>query len=276
MSINQKLNNNSHINNELILFSNELADISQKILEQYFRKSNLQDFEKDDKSPITIADTEVESALRAEIEKKYPAHTIIGEEFSDLDGISNYKWYIDPIDGTSSFIMGKPIFTTLIALTYDSEPIFGLINQPITKERWQGGEVYQTNFNGINVSTKKTTKLEEAILATTSPYLFDEQQLHSFNKLRKQTKYQKYGGVFLGGDAYLYAMLASGHIDIILESNLKAHDFLALVPIIKSAGGTITDWQGKEITEKSSGNILACSTKELHHQVIEIINTQEE
>lgn len=271
MSINQKLNNNTHITNELILFANELADISEKILKESFRDSGMKDFEKEDNSPVTVADTEVENAIRQEIEKKYPEHSIIGEEFSDVEGISGYKWYIDPIDGTSSFIVGKPIFTTLITLVYNSEPIFGLINQPITKERWQGGEIYQTNLNGVNVETRKVAKINEAVLATTSPYLFNAQQLKSLDNLRSKTKYQKYGGVFLGGDAYLYAMLALGHIDIILEANLKPHDFLAIVPIIKSAGGTITDWNGNEVNENSSGDILACGSKELHEQVLKVV-----
>lgn len=272
MTINQKFNNNTHITNELILFANQLADLSEDVIKQYFRADNLQDIQKTDDTPVTIADTEIENLLRIKIEEQYPEHNIIGEELPNMEGISRYKWYIDPIDGTSSFIIGKPIFTTLIALIYDNEPIFGLINQAITKERWQGGEIYQTNFNGINIKTRKTTKLSDAILATTSPYLFNKEQLSLFNKLRSQTKYQKYGGVFLGGDAYLYAMLASGHIDIILESNLKPHDFLAIVPIIKSAGGIITDWHGNEINENSTGNILACGSKELHQQIITILS----
>ena len=251
MNINQKLNNNSFITNDIILFANELADISQEILQRHFRKNCLMIYEKDDHTPITLADTEVESILRKKIEEKYPEHGIVGEEFSDTDGISRYKWYIDPIDGTSSFIIGKPVFTTLIALTYNGSPIFGLINQPITKERWQGGEIYQSNLNGNNINTRKITNIKDAVFASTSPYLFNESQLTKFDFLRTKTKYQKYGGVFFGGDAYLYAMLACGQIDIIVESGLKPHDFLAPATVIKSAGGIVTDWNGNSIKENS-------------------------
>ena len=268
MIITPKLNNNSNITNELVLFANELADISEKILQKYFRHDQVKIFDKEDQTPVTIADTEVESAIRAAIEKKYPEHNIAGEEFGSLEGNSPYKWFIDPIDGTSSFIMGRPLFTTLIALTYNSEAIYGLINQPITKERWQGGEIYQANFNGINIKTRNTENISDAVLATTSPYLFNDKQNEQFNKLRHATKYQPYGGVFLGGDAYLYATLASGYVDIIMESDLKPHDFMALVPIIKAAGGVITDWKGNDIDENSAGDVIACCSKKLHKKVL--------
>jgi inositol-phosphate phosphatase/L-galactose 1-phosphate phosphatase/histidinol-phosphatase len=265
-------NNNIKINNDIILFANKLADISANIIKKYFRQDNIFNFEKDDNSPLTIVDTEVETILRAEIEKKYPEHHIAGEELNDVQGISPYKWYIDPIDGTSSFIMGIPVFTTLIALTYNGLPIFGLINQPINNERWQGGEIYQTNYNGTNLQIAKKNQLNQAILATTSPYLFNNTQLAKFDIIRKKTKYQKYGGAFIGGDAYLYAMLAMDKIDIIIEANLKPYDFLAPAAIIKAAGGVVTNWQGEKIDENSHGELLACNNKELHQVIIKLLN----
>ena len=272
MNTKQKLNNNSKITNELVIFANKLADISGEIIKKYFRNDNIYNLEKDDQSPVTIADTEIETILRAEIENKYPEHHIAGEEFDDTLGISGYKWHLDPIDGTSSFIIGIPTFTTLISLTYNNIPIFGLINQPINNERWQGGEIYQANFNGTNINTRTEKILSNAILATTSPYLFDPSQLEKFNLVRNKTKYQKYGGVFLGGDAYLYAMLAMGKIDIIMEANLKPYDFLAPTALIKSAGGVITNWQGEEINDNSNGEIIACSSTELHQEIIKLLN----
>ena len=272
MNITKNSNHNIKINNDIILFANKLADISADIIKKYFRQDNIFNFEKEDNSPLTIVDTEVETILRAEIEKKYPEHHIAGEELSDVQGISPYKWHIDPIDGTSSFVMGLPIFTTLIALTYHGSPIFGLINQPINNERWQGGEIYQTNYNGKNLKIAKDTNLEQAILATTSPYLFNDRQLTKFDLIRKKTKYQKYGGTFIGGDAYLYAMLAMGYIDIIIEANLKPYDFLAPTAIIKAAGGIITNWQGEKIDENSNGEIIACNNSKLHQNIIKLLN----
>ncbi len=271
MNIKNKLNKNIYLDNDLVLFANELADLSEKIIHKYFRSDALQDFEKDDASPLTIADTEVEQALRNLIEQRYPEHGIHGEEFGETSGNSPYKWYIDPIDGTSSFVCGKPIFTTLIALTYEQKPIFGIINQPILKERWQGGDAFQTNLNGSNISTRQIAQLADAIFCTTSPYLFNEQQLKKFESIKAQTKYQKYGGVFFGGDSYSYGLLASGHVDIILEAGLKAHDFLALAPVVSSAGGIISDWQGNPLEEYSNGEVLACGSKEIHQQVLELL-----
>jgi len=272
MTIKKKLNNNSQMDNELVLFANSLADLSESLIAKYFRSSSLEDFEKSDNSPVTLADTEVERVIREAIEAKYPEHAICGEEFEETEGNSPYKWYIDPIDGTSSFITGKPVFTTLIALTYKHEPILGVVNQPILKERWCGGELYPTNFNGKNVKTRGTKNLEDAVFSTTSPYLFSEAGAKQLDKLRANTKYQKYGGLFCGADAYQYAMLATGYIDLIVEEGLKPHDFLALIPVVRSAGGVITDWSGQDITDKSDGRVIASATEALHQKALKILN----
>ncbi len=270
MTTNKKLNN-SEYRAELFLFAQKLADIAAAISLKYFRKRNLENFQKNDHSPVTIADTEIESKLRSEIEKKYPEHGIYGEEFEDVAGISPYKWYIDPIDGTSSFICGLPVFTNLIALLYDNDPIFGIISQPIANERWYGGEAYSSCCNGQVINASKNTELHHSVLSTTSPYLLSADGNNILNIIRAKTKYQKYGGVFFGPYSYQYSMLASGFIDIIIEEALKPHDFLALVPILKSSGAIITDWQGNEINESSKGNILACSNKILHNKILTLI-----
>lgn len=270
MTINKKLSNSDY-RAELFLFAQKLADIAAKISIKYFRNKNLESFQKNDHSPVTIADTEIESQLRFEIEQKYPEHGIYGEELEDVAGVSPYKWYIDPIDGTSSFICGLPVFTNLIALLYNNEPIFGVISQPITKECWYGGEAYTACYNGKGINAGKNTELHHAVLSTTSPYLLSEVGNNILNIIRAKTKYQKYGGVFCGPDSYQYAMLASGFIDIIIEEGLKPHDFLALVPVLKAAGAVISDWQGNEINELSSGNILASSNKILHENILNLI-----
>jgi inositol-phosphate phosphatase/L-galactose 1-phosphate phosphatase/histidinol-phosphatase len=271
MTTKKKLTKNL-IDKEHILFAHNLADIAGDISKKYFRNKNVKNFAKIDESPVTIADTEIETALRLKIKQKYPEHGICGEEFDNIDGVSPFKWYIDPIDGTSSFICGLPIFTNLIALLYYEQPIFGIINQPILNERWSGGISCKTSMSGIASKPSSIKAVADAVFSTTSPYLFDERGQDVLNLIRAKTKYQKYGGVFCGPDSYQYAMLTSGFIDIILEENLQPHDFLPLVPIIENAGAVITDWQGNNLTEYSKGRVLASSNKILHQKILEIIN----
>ncbi len=256
------------INQELINFANHLADLSSNIAQKYFRKK-INEQKKHDNSPVTIADQEIETILRKEIIEKYPDHGIIAEEFDDINLDSDFKWVIDPIDGTSSFIIGKPIFATLISLTYKNKPILGVINQPITNERWLGGEGKSTIFNGNQVSVRQSGSVANSVLCTTSPSFFKGKDLEIFNKINSKTLYQKHGGVFYGGDAYLYGLMALGSVDIILEASLSNFDYCALVPIITGAGGIITDWQGRDVDVNSDGRILACGDKKVHSEILD-------
>lgn len=261
----------NNLKNEYVILANKLADVAADIAKQYFRSKDSQELVKDDLSPVTIADTEIEKEIRNIISQKFPEHGIVGEELDNIEGNSPYKWFIDPIDGTSSFIQGKPLFTTIIGLSYEDKPIYGLINQPISNERWQGGIAYQAKFNGENIQSRKKDELDDAVFVTTSQYLFSNDEQVKIDSLRAKTKYQKYGGVFLGGDAYNYALLASGFIDIIVESGLKTYDFMGLAPIIRSAGGEITDWDGNELDANSDGRVIATGSKKLHKEVLEIL-----
>ncbi len=260
------------INQELINFANHLADLSSNIAHKYFRKE-INEQKKHDDSPVTIADQEIEGILRKEISKKYPKHGIIAEEYKDINLDADFKWVIDPIDGTSSFIIGKPVFTTLISLTYKNKPILGLINQPINNERWLGIKDRKTIFNDSEVSVRKSGLVENSVLCTTSPVFFKGKNLEIFNKITAKTLYQEYGGVFYGGDSYLFGLMASGLMDIIIDTGLKNYDYCALIPIINGAGGIITDWQGKEVDINSSGQILACGDKKVHDQLLKIIDS---
>ena len=189
-------------NNDLIDFANYLTDIASKISKKYFR--NTENLKKNDSSSVTITDREIEEVLKKEISLKYGHHSIYGEETENIIGSSDYSWYIDPIDGTDSFISGKPLFTNLIAICFKNEPIFGIINQPIIGERWQGGQIlgYST-FNGKKIKVRDNlSSLSEVIFSTTSPYYFNKEQLRKIDIIRKKTKYQRGGGVFFGGDAY--------------------------------------------------------------------------
>jgi len=251
---------------ELLLFSNHLADESAKVIKQYFRKSLIVD-DKEDKSPVTIADKNTELKIRELIESEYPNHGILGEEFSGKNINSDYLWVIDPIDGTRSFIAGHKDFGTLIALLYKKEPIIGIINCPIHRERWVGIKGRITTLNGKDIKTSDVELLNKSYVSSSGLYFENDHIREGFNKIIKKAKYYRYGG-----DCYMYGMLASGLIEIVIEDTLKAHDYMALIPVIEGAGGKVTDKYGKEVNINSKGSIVASANKTLHDQLIEIIN----
>lgn len=257
--------------NEMIDFANDLANEARIIARKYFRSNNVKALEKSDESPVTIADTEIEARIRSLIEINYPEHSIHGEEMGESQGNSAYKWYIDPIDGTSSFITGKPLFTTLICLTLNDEPVLSIIEQPILGERYIATRDSHTLFNQDKIFTSKCYNLPAAKLSTTSPFLFSKEERSAFDLVRKECSFQLYGGAFCGGDAYQYARLAAGDIDLVMESMLKPHDYFPLILIVKQAGGVITDWYGKELTANSNGEVLASANRELHNKVLKIL-----
>src|SRR3989338_6273721 len=165
------------INQEIIDFANKLADLSTIIAKKYFRSAENGEVEKEDKSPVTKADQEIEVVIRAQIVAKFPEHGVIGEEYDDTNIYADYKWIIDPIDGTSSFIMGRPTFGTLIALSFRGKSILGIVNQPISDERWLGIDDGSNRsgawLNGKKIKTRKCTKISNALMSTTSPYFFE-------------------------------------------------------------------------------------------------------
>lgn len=258
------------INKEIIDFANYLADISAEIAVKYFRMPN-GEIVKEDFSPVTKADQEIEALIRKEIMAKFPDHGIVGEEFEDHNPSADFQWIIDPIDGTASFIIGRPTFGTLIAITYKGEAKVGIVNQPITKERWLGVDGQGAWFNGKMIKSRKCPEIKDAIISTTSDFFFKGDDFTKFKKLSAQAKYQRFGGVVYGADCYGYALLASGFLDIIVEPELKVYDFAALIPIIKMAGGEIGMWDGSPIQLKSNVKIIACGDKELFKKVVEVM-----
>ncbi len=248
-------------------FANKLADASGDILRRWFT-TNISTSQKADLSPVTEADREVEQKIRSMIEYTSPEHGIIGEEFGNIRPDSPYQWIIDPIDGTKSFIAGYPIFTTLISLFYNNKPLLGIIDQPILRERWAAITGEKTLFNGSPLPALATQKtLEEANIATTSLTYFTTEELLKFNKLK-----EKSATVIHGGDAYAYAMLANGKIDIVIDAGLKPYDFCALISIIEGVGGIISDWAGNPLTPASDGRVIACKNKLLHKEATRIIS----
>jgi inositol-phosphate phosphatase / L-galactose 1-phosphate phosphatase / histidinol-phosphatase len=248
-----------------IPFAHSLADASGAIIRNYFRTSCQHDT-KNDASPVTIADRAAEAAIRKLIEQHYPEHGIVGEEYGISNEHAEYRWIIDPIDGTKSFMIGRAIFGTLISLTCQDIPILGIIDQPITGERWIGGINTPTTLNGKPVTARQCSNLASAVLCTTARELFNEADGNAYDRVKAQVKYANYGG-----DCYNYALLASGWVDIVLESGLKPHDFCALAPVIIAAGGMCTDWQGKPVTYLSDGRIVACGDEKVHEEVLGLL-----
>lgn len=229
----------------------QLADAARAAIRPYFRTEHGLET-KADASPVTLADKAAEAAMRALIVAERPRDAIIGEEEEKRDGTSGRTWVLDPIDGTRAFIAGRPIFGTLIALLEDGWPVLGVIDQPILGERWIGITGQGTTFNGAPAATRACRELSQALLATTSPALFDDGQLHAFEHLDAQVR-----STVLGGDCYNYACLASGHLDIVVEAGLKLYDFAALVPIVEGAGGRMCDWSGDPLHADSKGEVVA-------------------
>lgn len=256
----------AHNLDELISFANFLADESAIIIKKYFRNP-LKIDEKEDETPVTIADKKTELKIRELIEIKYPDHGILGEEFASSNIDSEYLWVIDPIDGTRSFIAGHKDFGTLIALLHNNKPVIGIINCPIHEERWLGIKGKKTTMNGIEVQTSKIKDLKKSYVCTSGLYFDNDHFRKGFDKIIQQTRYHRFGG-----DCYMYGMVASGYIEIVLEDTLKAHDYMALVPIIEGAGGKVSDKYGKNINIHSEGSVVASANDQIHKQLIDIIN----
>lgn len=252
---------------DLIPFAEQLATVSGEIVRTHYRTDF--NFEvKADASPVTIVDKEIERNVRALIRNTYPEHGIIGEEYEPVNPDANYTWMIDPIDGTKSFMIGRPIFGTLISLLRKNVPILGIIDQPILGERWTGVKGFATNFNYDIAEVRECPDLSRAVLCTTSPNLFDDQDLEKFERVRKQAQYVVYGG-----DCYSYGLLARGSVDVVIETGLKPYDFCALRPVIEGARGIITDWDGKPLTATSDGRVIACGDKTLHKEILELLHS---
>ena len=235
-----------------LAFADRLADAAGAVARRYFRRRIAVD-DKDDASPVTIADREAEAAMRALIEERFPDHGIFGEEHGRVRADADYVWVLDPIDGTKSFICGAPLFGTLIALTWRGHPVLGVIDQPIARERWVGAEGQSSTFNGAAARTRRRAELREATLFCTTPDMFAGADAEAFQRLKTAVKLTRYGM-----DCYAYGLLASGFVDLVVESGLKPYDYCALVPVIAGAGGVMTDWQGGELGIGSDGRVVAC------------------
>ncbi|MCK0127048.1 histidinol-phosphatase [Erythrobacter sp. F6033] len=220
---------------------------------------------KSDASPVTEADRAAEAAMRAIIEERRPDDGIIGEEYGTRNEGAGRQWVLDPIDGTISFMAGRPIFGTLIALMQDGWPVLGVINQPIAGERWSARIGEGTIFNGKPVKTRACKELSDATIASSGPQYFTDDQGAAFMSLAAQTSQI----VVWGGDCYNYGLLAGGHLDVVCEAGLKLYDYAALVPIVEGAGGMMSDWQGNPLDANSDGMVLALGEPARLEEVLE-------
>ena len=252
--------------NEFVNFANLLADLASRTSMQYFRKK-IEVENKEDESPVTIADKEIEQIIRDKIKKNFPNHGILGEEYENENLDSEFIWVIDPIDGPRSFIAGHKDFGNLISLLHKNKPIVGIINCPAHNDRWLGIKNTKTTCNGKIVSTSGINKIENSYLFTSGIYFHEPFFRKGFETVKEKVKYFK-----LGGDCYMYGMLSSGLIDIVFEDTLKAHDYMALVNVVEGAGGKITDKYGKPVSLKSDGSVIASSSTNLHEEIINIIH----
>lgn len=260
---------------EIADFADRLAAASAEITLPLFRTPLLTDnkAEQGTFDPVTIADRNAEAAMRSMIRKAYPNHGILGEEFEDEAPNADYLWVLDPIDGTRAFISGLPLWGTLIGLTYLGKPVFGMMHQPFTGESFTG-TTFETEVGNallrrenscISLRTSSRMALSEATISTTSPRIFTDSERTAYDRVEQACRLARYGY-----DCYAYAMVAAGHIDLVIEAGLKAFDIVPLVPIIEAAGGVVSNWAGAPITE--GGTAIAAATPQLHEAALALLN----
>jgi histidinol phosphatase-like enzyme (inositol monophosphatase family) len=249
---------------EFKALANMLADEAGEIVRHYFR-TPFDVISKSDASPVTIADRAIEQRLRDIIEDKRPQDGIFGEEFGIKQSQNGLTWVLDPIDGTKSFVIGRPTFGTLIALCEDEKPVLGVIDQGVTNERWLGVKGEQTLYNGEGIKTRACKELANACCGSTTPAMFSGLP-RVYETFDKQTKMMAWGG-----DCYMYGLLARGFMDVCFEANLSPYDFAALVPVVQGAGGKIAGWDGQELTLQSVGRVLACGDADLWDQASKLL-----
>ncbi len=252
-----------------IALADRLAEVAGAAIRPFFRGAHGVEL-KPDQSPVTLADRAAEAAMRRLLDAERSGDGIVGEEYGVKPGVTGRQWVLDPIDGTHSFVAGRAIFGTLIALVEDGWPVLGIIDQPIQRERWLGVAGRPTLFNGAPAHTRLCGELRGAQLATTSPHYFSDDDAPHYLALTAAVARGRHGPLY-GGDCYNYGLLASGHLDLVCEAGLKLHDFAALVPVVEGAGGRMCDWDGEPLTAASAGHVLAIGDPARTDDVLEAL-----
>lgn len=253
----------------LVAAAEAAADVAGAVVRPFFR-ATLEADTKTDASPVTIADRTAEQAMRAVLSHRFPDHGILGEEYGLDRPNSRFRWVLDPVDGTRAFITGRPIFGTLIALLDDGEPIVGIIDQPVLRERWIGVAGEPTRFAGPFGGVpgcRACPTLAQAELSATSPQMFAGHESR-WARLEASVLRRTYGG-----DCYAYGLLALGLIDIVAEADMKVWDWAALVPVVEGAGGRVTNWSGQRLRPDDDGRVLALGDPSLLSEAMAILGT---
>jgi inositol-phosphate phosphatase/L-galactose 1-phosphate phosphatase/histidinol-phosphatase len=217
-------------------------------------------------SPVTVADRAAEAAMRRLIAARFQDHGIIGEEYGPEREKAEFVWMLDPIDGTKSFISGVPLFGTLIALAHRGRPIVGVIDQPISRERWIGAQGHPTTFNGAPIRCRPCPGLAAATVFSTSPDMFQGPDAAAHARVAAAAKLVRFGA-----DCYAYGLLAHGFIDLVIEAGLKSYDFSAMLPIVEGAGGVASDWRGAPLTVASDGRVAVAGDRRAHEQALALL-----
>lgn len=254
-----------------LAFADELADAARGAILPHFRAGGACDNKSADAfDPVTEADRAAERVMRAMIERAFPEHGVLGEEFERKEGRSGYEWVLDPIDGTRAFIAGLPTWGVLIALAYEGRPVVGVMDQPYLDERyrgWDDGAEAVVRGERLTLKTRSCARLSDAILSTTSPDLFFGDEAAAFARLRAQARLTRYGY-----DCYAYALVAAGHMDCVIESGLKPFDIQALIPILSGAGGGVCSWRGGDAAQ--GGQVLAFSDARVRDEALALLEAR--
>jgi myo-inositol-1(or 4)-monophosphatase len=250
-------------------FIGRLATASGETILPFFRTSlGIDNKSANDFDPVTEADRAAEAVMRRLIKANFPQHGIVGEEFGNEREDADYVWVLDPIDGTKSFIAGFPTWGTLIGLLHKGEPVFGMMHQPFIGERFSG-DSRSANYSGLSgerrLTVRRCASLKEATSFTTSPLLMNAADRAAFSRIEAEVRLTRYGG-----DCYSYCMLAGGHLDLVVETELKPYDIAALIPIVTGAGGIVTTWEGKPA--QNGGRIIAAGDARVHEAAMKLLN----
>jgi myo-inositol-1(or 4)-monophosphatase len=260
------------VDDKLIAFAMSLADASGAVIRPYFRqrievvhKPGIRAFD-----PVTEADKGGERAIRAIIDRDRPDDGILGEEYGEKPGRNRLRWVLDPVDGTRAFITGRHEWGSLIALEQSDEPVLGILDQPVLGERYlavNGGAVVIQGEKRTPLNVRECADIKDAILCATDPSsYFSPDQQTAFHRVKDKVRMTRYGG-----DCYLFAALALGFVDIIIEAGFNRWDVAALIPLVEGAGGIITNWNGQDCRDGKT--ILACGDKRVHEEAIKLLRS---
>lgn len=256
----------ANLTDRLTAFAEELAEESRSILREAAGKIPVVDI-KSDLSYVTDTDRRVEERLRQMIERNFPDHGILGEEFGARNLDAEYVWVLDPIDGTAPFVAGIPVYGTLIGVARRGRPWIGVIDHPATADRWVGVSGERATLNGMPIRTRACADLAPALITNSNPDFFRPAERAAFDALRQQVRYTQYGG-----SCYAYGVLASGRTDLAIDGGLDTFDIFAPAAVIEGAGGIVTDWSGEGITLDWKDLVLAAGDRALHARALSVLS----